>query len=287
MKRLASLLTALTLVATVSQAKADYQIIPHAGFGFRLSQPSSALEKEVDQSAREVYEPSMPGFSKWMQLSNMIPYISTGLSFTHDNFNSDFANLELLGEFKFSTSKIFGDYQIEKDFDATVMETFHLGSTPTKFTQHLDFYGDWSVGFRYHIPVAGKHTGPFFQLNLGLTYLASKSELHIHVDGTEKALDMIESIGGWDAVNEIDLYQDINTTAEITGHGFSVAPQLGFRVGITKEFGLNLTVGYHYENLWLRMEKVTVSDGKVEKSLAQLTSTSHSLDLQLNLEGYF
>ena len=269
-------------------------ISPYAGFGVRFLGKSDALERQVDGDARDVYEPAMPGFASWLQLSGMMPYISLGVDVNpFEHLTDKGAQVEFGTEFNFSSSGIFGEHNISKTFDASVMEgKFVLGPTPTTFTQHLDFYGNWALRAKYLFCDAGSpsvHGGPFFELAVGVSYIASTSTLHIHVDGTEKANQLVELAGGWgsETLKKLELYRDIRTVAETTGVGISVTPRIGGRITFGDHFGIDLSVGYVHECLWLTMDKRTVKDGDSTEETVHVDSKTGNLDLQVNLRGYF
>ena len=118
----------------------EITITPHAGIALRLLGQSEALERQVDKDAREVYEPAMNGFSDWLQLGDMMPYLSVGVDVDPFGELTDLgARLAFGAEFNFSSSNIFGEHGIHKTFDAKVMDgKVHLGPTPTTFSQSLD-----------------------------------------------------------------------------------------------------------------------------------------------------
>lgn len=284
---LVSALTALSFMSTPVPASADepssWRVTPSIGFGYRTLKVGDDLDDYVDQT-RQKFEPSMPGFKDFMQLSHQLPYLSAKVSVATPWHLLPRDSFEFIGGVEFSSSSIFGDKTDKKTYDAS-LSAIEFGDTPSTWTQRLDWYGAVSLGVQYSPIEWGQDFKfrPVINVSGGISYLDGQSILHILV---KKDPEVVRNgTLTWEDFNSVGVYKDIYTDADSHGKGYFVVPKGGFAVE-WNDFILQVLGGYRYEKFdYFIVDEKTTQDGKVETKSSDFNYDASGFDLEA-LVGY-
>ncbi len=269
---------------SIEVPKEKVLVTPFIGFNYRTLAVGDELESYLDET-RNKFDPAMPGFAAFLQVGKQLPTISAGvdISIPVRLLPRDTLEIRILTDL--SSSSLFGESKDEKTFPAHVRETIDLGDTPTTWTQHLTFYGAFGGGALYS-PTSWVNEAikPYVEVTAGVSYINSKSTLHIHMNGSDFTKFMIDK-GGVELLNKMDIYTDILGEAKTTGVGWFVAPVLGISFDINN-FIIKLGVGYRVEYMpYMKIAEHTVSDSKVEDKVTYVSYNASGLDARILL-GY-
>jgi len=227
----------------------------HFGVGYRYVDIGDDTNAYLNQT-RAMFKDSMPGFDKFLDLSRNLPHIALGVSTTLPLHILGNDTIEALVSNEFSSSAIFGTVKSEKNFPASVQYQdikFDLGDTPTTWEQKLTIYDALVVGFKY---TPFQHSlKPFVKLNVGLSYLISESDLHIHVNGNNTT-----DFFGWDTLNFFNIFQDIHTTDRMEGWGYIIDPKVGVTIAVSEKIALEIAAGYRIEPVRIKLKEHTKQD---------------------------
>jgi hypothetical protein len=326
MKKVASLVALLGMLSSPALAEDKYDQAfgvkksrPYSlGVGFNLAHiPESSGTTEFLAADREMFNKSMPigddhtAFGKFLQVGNIKPSIE--LNGSVDFFELFDVNLLpkdglKLGPYVgFGSSHIFGDQVSKQTFDAEIehpllSEPAQLGSTPTEWTQHLDYLVQFGADLAYKVHDLGVVD---FKLGVkgGAFYIKSSSTLDIYVESEGPFTGKLEQGGEltlpWPLMNTIaNTYQSIITEAVSKGWGGEVFPYVSVESKFGN-FGIELKVGYGFQfQPELEISKETSSDptrvdnkgeltGKVEESVSTINNDTQGIAGTLLLKFYF
>lgn len=261
----------------------SWQATPSVGFGYRTLKVGDDLDDYVDKT-RQKFEPSMPGFKDFMQLSHQLPYLAGKVDvatpwhiFSRDSF-------EFTGGIEFSSSEIFGGKTDKKTYDAS-LSAIEFGDTPSTWSQNLDWYGAVSLGVQYSPIEWGQNFKfrPLVNVSGGVSYLDGQSILHIQVKEDPEVVR--NGTLTWEAFNSVGVYKDIYTDADSHGRGYFVVPKGGFAVE-WNNFILQVLGGYRYEKFdYFVVDEKTTQDGQVKTKSNDFDYDASGLDLEA-LVGY-
>ncbi len=262
-----------TIQSTAPAPSSDsgWHLIPSIGIGYRTLAVGDDLDDYV-QKTRDKFEPAMPGFKDFMQLSDQLPYLTAEVAvstpwhvLSRDMFRFS-ANAD------YSSSALFGTKTDKETYEAS-LSAIQFGDTPSTWKQELDWYGALGAGAQYS-PIElewGVKFRPWINFSGGASRLVGKSILRIHVNDDPK--EVLEGTLTWEMLNSAGVYKDIRTDADTYGSGYFFEPSGGFSVGYAS-FSLEVLAGYRYEKLPdFVVDERTAQDGAVETK-----STSHEYD---------
>lgn len=260
-----------------------WHITPSIGFGYRTLEVGPDLDKYV-QKTRDKFDPAMPGFKDFMQLSHQLPYLTAKVSVTTPWHLLPRDSFEFIGAVDFSSSAIFGEKTDKETYDAN-LEAIHFGDTPSTWNQRLDWYGAVSLGVQYSPTEWGREFKfrPVVSLAGGVSHLDGQSILHIHVNEDPKEIQ--DGILTWDALNSVDVYKDIYTDADSHGRGYFVVPKGGFALEWNNLI-FEVLGGYRYEKFdYFIVDEKTKQDGQIKTKSNDFDYDANGLDLEV-LVGY-
>lgn len=260
-----------SLTSPAHSSDNGWHITPSIGFGYRTLAVGDDLEDYV-QITRNKFEPAMPGFKDFMELSDQLPYLTAEVAVSTPWHFLSRDMLRFSANVDYSTSAIFGTKTDKETYDAS-LSAIQFGATPSTWTQELEWYGAVGVGAQYS-PIEfdwGVKFRPWINFSGGASRLVGKSVLHIHVNEDPK--EVREGTITWEQFNSMGVYKDIRTDADTHGSGYFLEPSGGFSVEF-HNFSLEVLAGYRHENIpSFVVDEHTVQDGAVETK-----STSHEYD---------
>lgn len=250
------------------------------GFGYRTMKVGNELEDYLDIT-RNNFEGSMPGFSKLLQVGDQLPYLSVQLGFVPGwrLFNED--TFEFIAKLDSSSSLLFGETKDKATYDAT-LSAIDFGPTDAFWTQHLNFYGSAALGASYS-PVSWGESisiSPSISIFGGISYLSSKSVLEIKVLTDTQD---VENVGGWEVLNQFNVYKNIRTDAACSGLGWLVVGGVGIKAEYDS-FLAELSAGYRVEIIpEFKIHEDTMQDGKKSRKNTAVEYDASGLDAILRL----
>ena len=220
-RKTAAGLALLAILALPKPAEGnDVSFTPYLGVGYRTLAVGEDMEDYFKRNVEDRFSAAMPGIEDQVVPGRQLLYLEAGLLVDP----AWEVPLQFRAAFDFSSSAILPEQSTLEHYDANLQlgenVTLPLGDTTTEWTQELNHYLAVRAGLEYLPREWGERVtiSPVVGITGGVSLVNAESRMRIEMLQKE----IIERLGGREAINAIEIYEVIDSVVSSTGVGFPV-----------------------------------------------------------------